>query len=256
MKKRPQIFELIVSADNTAALARGLTEKKAEINAAVDLRGMSLLRAACELHMDSRKGRWDVIRVLLEHGANPNIRWMDPVRVEYAKSMSDRHIPYSGEILVDYVVSRAVTTPNALELLKLLVEVWSLAIFVPCPPGRNTPSPRLTSQVGKADVNAVRHDGKSVLRTACSGCCWEVAQWLLWEVAVADAESFAIACAHGQVRPSGSQAVTRCMLPGHHLHRLAPYPVAFRAVSGRWRGCSWTRAWTCRRAARRRACRG
>ena len=133
MKKRPQIFELIVSADNTAALARGLTEKKAEINAAVDLRGMSLLRAACELHMDSRKGRWDVIRVLLEHGANPNIRWMDPVRVEYAKSMSDRHIPYSGEILVDYVVSRAATTPNALELLKLLVEVWSLAIFASCP---------------------------------------------------------------------------------------------------------------------------
>jgi hypothetical protein len=102
-----------------------------------------LLRAACELHMDSRKGRWDVIRVLLEHGANPNIRWMDPVRVEYAKSMSDRHIPYSGEILVDYVVSRAASTPNALELLKLLVEVWSLAIFVPCPPGRNTPSPTL-----------------------------------------------------------------------------------------------------------------
>ena len=215
MKKRPQIFELIVSADNTAALARGLTEKKAEINSAVDLRGMSLLRAACELHMDSRKGRWDVIRVLLEHGANPNIRWMDPVRVEYAKSMSDRHIPYSGEILVDYVVSRAATTPNALELLKLLVEVWSLAIFASCPPGRNTPSPRLISQVGKADVNAVRHDGKSVLRTACSGGCWEVAQWLLWEVAVADAESFAIACAHGQVL---RLSVCHCM----HVARPPP----------------------------------
>ena len=124
--KRPQIFELIVGVDNTAALARGLKEKRCEINSAVDLRGMGLLRAACELHMDSRKGKWDVIRTLLEHGANPNVRWMDPVRVEYAKSMSDRHIPYSGEILVDFVVSRARTTPNALELLKLLVEVRCL----------------------------------------------------------------------------------------------------------------------------------
>ena len=181
-QRRNQIFEMVATpTDNAAtleALRRGLTEKKDQLLTVRSECGQCLLRSAVEAHMDycSKKGggTFDVIRLLLELGADANLRWMDPVRVDYCNAMSDRKIVYEGEILIDYVISRAHNTPGSFELLRLLVDV------------------------GKADCTCLRHDGKSILKTAVIGNNWDIAKWLLFEVSAVDVESFSIVCARGQ----------------------------------------------------------
>ena len=122
---------------------------------------------------------------------------MDPVRVEYCNALSDRKIVYEGEILIDYVISRAHNTPGSFELLRLLVEV------------------------GKADCTCVRHDGKSILKTAVMGNNWDIAKWLLFEISTVDMESFSIVCARGQWSlarlfvDKGMDIKARCDSSGH-----------------------------------------
>ena len=218
--RRQQIFEMVATptenAQTLAALRRGLAEKKDEILTVRNEYGHSLLRSAVEVHMDSKKGgNWDIIRLLLELGADANLRWMDPVRVDYCNAMSDRKIVYEGEILIDYVISRAHNTPGAFELLRLLVDV------------------------GKADCTCLRHDGKSILKTAVIGNNWDIAKWLLFEVSSVDLESFSIVCARGQWNlarlfvEKGMDVKARCASSGYQsLTALHCACLGKRNVSG------------------------